>query len=108
MNTRWTILDSIRRRQRVMLVYKGEQRLVEPYLLHASETGEEILHGWQVSGHSSRGGRPHWVNLTLAAVSAAKADGPYEVPHEDYNPSGFHRVIAFTPKGALGRGVGSE
>jgi len=108
MNTRWIILDAIQRRQRLALTYKGEQRLVEPYLLYATETGEEILHGWQISGHSSRGRAPHWINLTLAAISSAKADRPYEAPRPDYNPEspGFHKVIAFTPKGARASATG--
>jgi hypothetical protein len=99
--TRWTILQAIRDRLRLRVRYKGQERILDPYLLYETHAGAEILHGWQVDGAFEHSKPPDWCNLKLDQISRATLAEPYGEPQQDYNPesSNFYRIIAATPKG---------
>ena len=104
-----TILKAIQNRNLLWVVYKGLAKVVEPYLLYESKSGDEILHGWQTSGEYDKSPPPDWCNLNLESINAATVlEDRYRQPHPHYNPNSknFHRVIAFTPKSRKVRSAG--
>ena len=95
------VCRSIRAKRHVRLVYKGGERIVEPYLLFATRAGDLVLHGWQVAGAWETTPPPDWANLKLADVSSVvPLDRTYTEPHPGYNPDSprFHRIICQAPR----------
>jgi hypothetical protein len=77
-----TLCESIRAKRLVSRVYKGGERIVEPYVLFATKAGDLVLHGWQVAGAWETTPPPHWANLKLADVSSVVPfDRTYTEPH---------------------------
>ena len=64
------VCQSIHAKRLVSLVYRGGERIVEPYMLFATKAGELVLHGWQVDGAWETTPPPHWANLRLADISS--------------------------------------
>lgn len=90
------ICESIHGKRRARVLYKGHERIVEPYILSESATGPLVLHGWQIAGHSDSSPSGHWVNLALAEIEEfAPRSDRFLTPHEGYNPASakFHRII---------------
>jgi len=95
------LCQSIRAKQLVSLVYRGGERILEPYVVFATRAGNLLLHGWQVAGAWETTPPPHWANLKLADVSSlVPLDRTYTEPHPGYNPSSarFHRIICQAPR----------
>lgn len=91
---------AIRDRRIVRVVHKNRTRLVEPYLVYASQAGELVLHGRQIAGDYETTPPPDWCNLRLSDLTAVRVTPRHFVrPHPDYNPRSpqFHRVLAAIP-----------
>ncbi len=104
-----TLIEAIQNRSLVRVICKGYTRVVQPYLLYESKSGNETLHGWQVSGEYDKTSPPDWCNLNLKYITAVTVlEDHYGQPHPDYNPNskGFYRVLASTPKGRIFRSAG--
>jgi hypothetical protein len=90
------ICEAIHARRRARVLYRGHERIVEPYVLSETAPGSLVLHGWQIAGHSESNADGHWVNLARADISEfAPRTDRFREPHEGYNPasSKFHRII---------------
>ena len=93
------ICQAIRERRLLSVQYKGLDRVLEPYLLFESKSGDLILHSWQVEGDWEHSPPPDWSNLNLSDLSSVRPlDRTYAHPRPDYNPNSprFHRVICRT------------
>jgi hypothetical protein len=54
------ILDAIKQWRRLIIVYSGLERRVDPYVFGYSSTGNPLFKALQVSGESLGGGRAGW------------------------------------------------
>ena len=50
------------------LIYHGERRVVEPYLVGIHEAGEPVLVGYQTGGGSRSGELPGWRTFITTAI----------------------------------------
>lgn len=94
-----TICRAIRERKLVSVQYKGLERIVEPYRLFETKSGDLVLHGWQVEGVWENTPPPDWCNPKLSDISSVRPlDRTYAHPRPDYNGDSprFHRVICRT------------
>jgi hypothetical protein len=80
-----TIVNAIKNRERLSLVYDGIRREVEPHAYGVSSKGNEILRCFQVSGgHNSE--RAHdWNLLTVSKITGLATTGVnFAGPRPDY------------------------
>ena len=86
------ICRSIATRRRLSFVYKGSERLADPYILGTDADGALLLSAVQVAGGSGRGFRS-FVVTEIAAL--AVTEQAFFGNHPDYNPRDrlFARVL---------------
>ena len=92
-NTKMQTIDQLKalidKRSVIVVTYDGQDRVMEPYLIHRSAAGNTILHGWQVSGAFTKTPPPDWANLSLHKISDIKDTGEtFEKPHSGFNRYG--------------------
>ena len=77
------ICEAIEQRRLLSFTYKGEARIIEPYILGLDDAGTLTLSAVQVSGGSGRGFR----TFPLEGVSSLAATSRhFSRNHPDYNP----------------------
>jgi hypothetical protein len=87
---------AIEKRRRVYVCYNGLWRIIEPYLVHESQTGKIIAHGRQTDGEWDKTPPPDWCDLNTERITKAElVDEFFESPHPGYNPANprFQRVL---------------
>ena len=57
------------------LIYHGERRIVEPYLVGIHEAGEPVVVGYQTGGGSRSGELPGWRTFIITEVQGAELLG---------------------------------
>lgn len=76
--------------------YKGEGRIIEPYILFESADGAILIHGWQVEGAYVHTPPPDWCNLKMRHIGRLTIlSRKFHQPQPGYNPHSrqFHRII---------------
>ncbi len=82
-----SICNAIKNRRQISIVYDGQVRVVDPYLIGTTTAGNETLRAYQVGGYSERGGLPAWRMFTLKKISAVKILDTSFMIRPEYNPN---------------------
>ena len=78
-----TIYEAIGDRRVLTFVYKGQERIAEPYIVGYDEKHKLVLSAVQLSGGSGVGFRSFDVD---ALSEVAKTERRFNGTHPDYNP----------------------
>jgi predicted DNA-binding transcriptional regulator YafY len=79
--------EAINSRKLVQFYYKGNLRVVEPYTVGDSNTGNLSLRAWHLRGFSKSGDYPRWRLFHAKEMrSLTVLDDTFEGPRPGYNP----------------------
>jgi predicted DNA-binding transcriptional regulator YafY len=82
------LCSAIRNRRVITFYYDGGRRIVEPYCHGASETGHDLLRGFQTAGYSRSGTPQGWKMFRLDELSGlAMTDEVFASNRPEYDPS---------------------
>ena len=79
----------------VSLIYHGERRVVEPYLVGIHEAGEAVLVGYQTGGASRSGEVPGWRTVIVTEVQGAELLDEQFTPMPGFIPGGYPMLELF-------------
>ena len=82
-----SICNAIKNCRQISIVYDGQVRIVDPYLIGITTAGNETLRAYQVRGYSERGGLPAWRIFTLKKISGVEILNTSFTIRPDYNPN---------------------
>src|SRR5687768_16505621 len=91
-----TLTRAIDGHRLVVVTDEAGVRVMEPYLIFESKSGDMLLHGWQRSGAFRTDPPPRFCNLHLDDILAARLGSErFASAHHAYNPrsANFHRVL---------------
>jgi hypothetical protein len=77
------------------LIYHGERRIVEPYLVGIHEAGEPVLVGYQTGGGSRSGELPGWRTFIITEVQGAELLEEEFTPMPGFNPGAYPMLELF-------------
>lgn len=82
------LLRGLYDRRKVSIFYDGFERIVEPYTIGLSKSGNSVVRVWQVSGASSSGQISGWKLLEICKISnASVTNATFQPTRPGYNPS---------------------
>ena len=83
--------DAISQRAEVEFWYEGGMRTVEPHCHGTSRADNEVLRGFQVSGHSESGDPVAWKLFDVSKMSRFRKTGvTFRTNRPSYNPDDKH------------------
>ncbi len=91
MGSKWMIKSNLKEAmkglKKVIVNYKGTNRVIEPYLTGINFKGNEVLRAYQVSGYSSSGDLPAWRLFLIADINNVDVLEEYFEINDQYNPN---------------------
>jgi hypothetical protein len=81
------LIDAVRDRRVVELVYRGGTRVIHPHAVYRSSAGTLCLDALQVSGESRSGRLPGWRVLKLMQITDVRVLEATFAREPDYAPS---------------------
>ncbi len=82
-----TICQAVSNRAVIEFSYGGGKRVVEPHAHGISTAGNEVLRGYQVSGHSSTRTPPFWSMFDVSKITELTVTpSTFPTNRPDYNP----------------------
>lgn len=82
-----SLKEAIEHRKTICLIYKGTERIVEPYIVGLNKTKKEVLIGYQTGGLSSSGSLPAWRQFILNDIDSIEISTEVFEVHPEYNPN---------------------
>ena len=81
------LCSAIRHRRLITFYYDGGRRIVEPYCHGSTETGHELLRGFQTAGFSRSGATHGWKMFRVDQVAGlALSDQVFRDIRPEYDP----------------------
>ena len=83
-----TIIESIENKKVIEFYYKGDFRIVEPFVIGVSSTGKDSLRAFQVDGNSTDSSSFSWKLFTVDKISnLSVSEENFTGQREHYNPN---------------------
>jgi predicted DNA-binding transcriptional regulator YafY len=74
----------------------GEERVVEPYYVGETRSGQTMLRAWQRGGYSVSGERQGWKTFRVPEIMELEPNGEvFDGAREGYNPHGDRFIAHF-------------
>lgn len=81
------LCSAIKNCRQISIVYDGQVRVVDPYLVGTNKKGNEALRAYQVGGYSSSGNLPAWRLYLLKNIDSVEIlDTSFKIQPQ-YNPN---------------------
>lgn len=82
------LIEAIRTRKVLSILYGGGQRLIEPFTLGELANGKKMLRAFQISGFSKSGEPFGWKLFDFARIESGSPTGAsFNRPRPGYNPN---------------------
>ena len=91
-----TICDGIRSMHLLVVVYGGEERLVQPYVYGDDHAGKRLLSAYQVAGGSASGASAGWKFFRMEKVaSVTLSEQRFHSPRPEFqrDDGAFARIV---------------
>jgi hypothetical protein len=82
------LCKAIQEKRVLIILYKGQGRIIEPHLTGQKRSGNDALSAWQVGGYSESNRQPPWRNYLLSEIENIQVlDQFFDNPREGFNPN---------------------